>query len=44
MTEKADKAVRPIKPNQRPPPRPSYEKVVENIDRWIHSSGLQKPT
>jgi hypothetical protein len=44
MTDKPDKAERFSKPNARPPRRPSYDKVVENIDRWINSSGLQKPT
>ena len=45
MTDQADrKQQRPSKPNERPPRRPSYEKVVENIDQWINSSGLQKPT
>jgi len=29
----------------RPPPRrPSYQRVVENIEKWANSSGLQKPT
>jgi hypothetical protein len=26
------------------PRRRSYEKVVEDIEKWINSSGLQKPT
>lgn len=26
------------------PRRRSYEKVVENIEKWVNSSGLQKPT
>jgi hypothetical protein len=25
------------------PRRPSYEKVVEDIDKWADSPGLQKP-
>jgi len=25
------------------PQRPSYEKAVEDIDKWANSSGLQKP-
>jgi hypothetical protein len=25
------------------PQRPSFEKVIENIERWANSSGLQKP-
>ena len=34
----------PPRPNARPPRRPSYDRVIENIDKWINSSGLQKPT
>jgi hypothetical protein len=26
------------------PRRRSYDKVVENIEKWVNSSGLQKPT
>lgn len=26
------------------PRRPSHERVIENIDRWANSSGLQPPT
>jgi len=26
------------------PRRRSYEKLVENIEKWVNSSGLQKPT
>ena len=44
MTDKAEKAETPRNTRDRPPRRPSYEKVVENIDRWINSAGLQKPT
>ena len=44
MTDKADKTDPPRKAKERPPRRPSYENVVENIDRWINSSGLQRPT
>jgi hypothetical protein len=44
MTEKTDKVELPRKPKELPlPRRPSYEKVVENIDKWANSSGLQKP-
>jgi hypothetical protein len=25
------------------PRRPSYEKVVKEIDKWANSSGLQRP-
>jgi hypothetical protein len=32
-------------PKEQPlPRRPSYERVVETIEKWAHSSGLQKPT
>ena len=24
--------------------RPSYDRVIENLDKWINSSGLQKPS
>jgi hypothetical protein len=30
--------------NAPKPRRPSHEKVIENIDRWANSSGLQPPT
>jgi hypothetical protein len=30
--------------DQKPPPtRPSHEKVLENLDRWANSPGLQPP-
>jgi hypothetical protein len=45
MTDKKDKIEIPPKPKERPiPRRPSYEQVVENIEKWANSSGLQKPT
>lgn len=45
MTEKADKTELPDKTRQRPQQRrPSHERVVENIEKWANSSGLQKPT
>ena len=45
MTDKTDKIERPAKTRERPlPRRPSYERVIENIDKWANSSGLQKPT
>ncbi len=28
---------------QKPPARPSHDKVVENVDRWANSPGLQPP-
>ena len=47
MTDKPDKTTqveRPARPNERPlPRRPSYERVVECIEQWVNSSGLQKP-
>jgi hypothetical protein len=50
MTDTADKIEMkkielPAKPRERPlPRRPSYERVLENIEKWANSSGLQKPT
>ena len=29
--------------DQRPPMRPSHERVLENLDRWANSPGLQPP-
>ena len=49
-TEKMDASPQPEKmdarfgPRARPPRRPSYDRVIENIDKWVNSSGLQKPT
>jgi hypothetical protein len=31
-------------PNQKAPRRPSYDRVIQDIDKWVTSSGLQKPT
>jgi hypothetical protein len=33
-------------PRQKASPRrrPSYDRVIENIDKWVNSSGLQKPS
>jgi hypothetical protein len=47
MTDKTDRIELPAKPKERPlplPRRPSYLRVVENIEKWANSSGLQKPT
>jgi hypothetical protein len=47
MTDNADRIELPGKPKDRPlplPRRPSYQRVVENIEKWVNSSGLQKPT
>jgi hypothetical protein len=42
MSDKPEKAEAPRR--ELPlPKRPSYEKVVENIDKWASSSGLQRP-
>ena len=29
--------------DQKSPIRPSHEKVLENLDRWANSPGLQPP-
>jgi hypothetical protein len=29
--------------DQKSPVRPSHEKVIENLDRWANSPGLQPP-
>jgi hypothetical protein len=44
MTDRSEKPETERKPREPPPPRASYEKVAENIEKWINSSGLQKPT
>ena len=44
MTDRTEKMDTSPKPKPRPPRRPSYDRVIENIDKWINSSGLQKPT
>jgi len=51
MTDRTEKtSAQPEKmdasPRQKPPSRrrPSYDRVIENIDKWVNSSGLQKPT
>jgi hypothetical protein len=44
MTDQAEKTAKSSKTKERLPRRTSDEKVVENIDRWINSNGLQKPT
>jgi hypothetical protein len=34
----------PRSPNdEKPPTRPSHQRVVENLDRWANSPGLQPP-
>jgi hypothetical protein len=47
MTDQTDKIKLPAKPRERPlpmPRRPSYQRVVDDIEKWANSSGLQKPT
>jgi len=45
MTDRAEKTDAPPKPKAPPQRRrPSHDRVIENIDKWINSSGLQKPT
>jgi len=44
MTDRTEKTDTPSKPTAPPPRRPSYDRVIENIDKWINSSGLKKPT
>jgi len=41
MTEKTGLRRQAMLPSL--PRRPSYDKVVEDIDKWANSSGLQKP-
>jgi len=31
-------------PQAPKPRRPSHENVIDNLDRWANSSGLQPPT
>jgi hypothetical protein len=45
MPDKAEKTDLPAKPRELPQPRrPSFQRVVEDIDKWANSTGLQKPT
>ena len=45
MTDRTNERLESVrKSRERPPPRPSYQKVAENIEKWANSSGLQKPT
>ena len=44
MTDRTEKTDAPPKPKAQSPRRPSYDRVIENIDKWVNSSGLQKPT
>jgi hypothetical protein len=39
---KDSKSPRPSK-DSKPPARPSYERVMENLDKWANSPGLQPP-
>jgi len=40
-----NKDIKPPRPpkEQKPPNRPSYEHVMENLDKWANSPGLQRP-
>jgi hypothetical protein len=29
--------------DQKPPTRPSHERVIDNLERWANSPGLQPP-
>jgi hypothetical protein len=44
MSDKAEKA-EVLRKMMQPalPRRPSFEKVVEEVDKWANSPGLQKP-
>ena len=44
MTDRTEKTEASPKPKATPPRRASYDRVIENIDKWVNSSGLQKPT
>ena len=45
MSDKTEKIELPVKSKGLPLPRaPRREGVVENIEKWANSSGLQKPT
>jgi hypothetical protein len=33
----------PRSPKPQPPNRPSHERVIENLDKWANSPGLQPP-
>ena len=39
------KETQPSRPprDQKPPARPSHERVLENLDKWANSPGLQPP-
>ena len=45
ISDRIETAANPAdRQRERPlPRRPSYGRVVENIEKWINSSGLQKP-
>jgi hypothetical protein len=47
MTDNSEKIELSARPKERPlplPRRPSYWRVVDDIEKWANSSGLQKPT
>jgi hypothetical protein len=33
----------PMEPSPPPPRRPSHERIIENLDKWANSPGLQPP-
>jgi hypothetical protein len=43
-SRQSEKTDVPPRPKARPTRRPSYDRVIENIDKWVNSSGLQRPT
>lgn len=44
MIDKTDKSEAPRRAMQPSlPTRPSYGKLLEDIDKWTNSSGLQRP-
>lgn len=45
MADENDRIESKRKPWERlPPRRSSYERIAENIEKWVNSSGLRKPT
>jgi hypothetical protein len=45
MTDTNIKLPRKLSEEEKPPPprRPSHADVIENLDRWANSPGLQPP-
>jgi hypothetical protein len=45
MTDKPEKTEAPRRTMQQSlPKRPSYEKLIEDVEKWTSSPGLQRPT